>query len=230
MGASYAGSIINDCMMKGVDDVKIAVIQASSQKDKNLLLHQAVLKAVADDHHEVINFGVYEEETNVYSYIDIALLVSLLLDSGAIEFVITGCSSGQGMMLACNSLPRVLCGYVANPSDAYLFGRINDGNAVSFPLGLNFGWAGELNLQYTLDQLFSGSFGSGYPKQDAKRKQTDTKMLKQFNAITKRAMTDILPSLDAQLLRHVLHKENVYDYIRKHGTHQELLAMLPAYR
>ena len=26
------------------------------------------------------------------------------------------------------------------PSDAYLFGRINGGNAASVPLGLNFGW------------------------------------------------------------------------------------------
>lgn len=32
--------------------------------------------------------------------------------------MVTGCSSGQGMMLACNSLPGVLCGYVGSPSDA----------------------------------------------------------------------------------------------------------------
>lgn len=43
------------------------------------------------------------------------------------------------MMLACNSLPNVICGYVENPQDAFLFGRINNGNAVSIPLGLNFG-------------------------------------------------------------------------------------------
>ena len=48
------------------------------------------------------------------------------------------------MMLACNSLPNVICGYAENPQDAFLFGRINDGNAVSIPLGLNFGWAGEI--------------------------------------------------------------------------------------
>ena len=33
-----------------------------------------------------------------------------------------------------------------------LFGRINDGNAVSLPLGLNFGWAGEINLQSTIEK------------------------------------------------------------------------------
>ena len=50
----------------------------------------------------------------------------------------TGCSSGQGMMLACNSLPGVLCGFVQTPQDAFLFGRINGGNAVSLPLAASF--------------------------------------------------------------------------------------------
>ena len=32
------------------------------------------------------------------------MMISLLIESGAVDFVVTGCSSGQGMMLACNSL------------------------------------------------------------------------------------------------------------------------------
>ena len=52
-----------------------------------------------------------------------------------------------------------------------LFGRINDGNAVSLPLGLNFGWAGEINLQCTIEKLFADAFGIGYPPEDAERKR-----------------------------------------------------------
>lgn len=53
-------------------------------------------------------------------------------------------------MLACNSFPGVICGHVANPLDAYTFAQINDGNAISIPFALGFGWGGELNLEYIL--------------------------------------------------------------------------------
>mgnify|MGYP000987727413 CR=1 FL=1 len=115
----------------------------------------------------MLNFGIFEEENEQYSYVEIAILISFLIESGAVDFVVTGCSSGQGMMLACNSLPGLLCGYIETPQDAFLFGRINGGNVASLPLGLNFGWQGELNLQYTLDKLFDGEFGMGYPENEA---------------------------------------------------------------
>lgn len=161
--------------------MKIGVIQASSQKDKNQLLFECVKNSVRKKRYEVVNFGVFPHENITYSYIQTALNISMLLSSHAVDFVVSGCSSGQGMMLAANSLPGVLCGYVENPSDAFLFGRINNGNAVSFPLGLNFGWAGEINLQCTLDKLFEEPFGTGYPKQEAERKQKDAMLLKRIH-------------------------------------------------
>lgn len=206
--------------------MKIAVIQAGSQKEKNTLLYECVVKAVKNQESEVINFGVFPEEEDTYSYIEIALMISLLLESGAIDFAVTGCSSGQGMMLACNSLPGVLCGYVANPADAFLFGRINDGNAVSFPLGLNFGWSGEINLQSTLDKLFDGPFGSGYPLKDAERKRADTRKLKEMNVVTKRKLVEVLPKLDSELVLAAFQRKNVFDYVLKHGTNIELLDLL----
>lgn len=206
--------------------MKIAVIQASSQKGKNALIYDSVLKAVKDQNFKVINFGIYPEEDVTYSYIEISLMISLLLESGAVDFVVTGCSSGQGMMLACNSLPGVLCGYIPTPADAFLFGRINDGNAVSLPLGLNFGWSGEINLQCTLDKLFEGPFGSGYPEKDAERKKTDTRKLKEINAVTKKKMTDVLPKLDSELKSAVFRRKNVYDYILEYGTNKELMDLI----
>lgn len=206
--------------------MKIAVIQASSQKDKNKILFESVSRAVSHRKDEVINFGIYPEEQISYSYIETAVNISLLLESGAVDFAVTGCSSGQGMMLACNSLPGVLCGYVPTPSDAFLFGRINDGNAVSLPLGLNYGWAGELNLQYTLDKLFEAPFGTGFPPKDAERKIKDTKKLKELNHITKRKMLEVLPELDKDLAAKALNRECVFNYIMQHGNNTELLELM----
>lgn len=206
--------------------MKIAVIQASSQKGNNALLNSCVEDIVTAYGHEAINFGVFEHETVNFSYVQTALLISLLLESRSVDFAITGCSSGQGMMLACNSLPGVLCGFAANPSDAFLFGRINSGNAISYPLGLNFGWAAEINLKSTLEALFSSPFGEGYPKQDTLRKQKDTKIMKELNKITKRVLTDILPEMDKAFLQSVLERECVCKYVLENGHDKELNKML----
>lgn len=198
--------------------MKIAVMQASSQKDKNALLYRCAADAAGKQGHQAVNFGVFPEEGESYSYIEIAFLASLLLSSRAVDFVVTGCSSGQGMMLACNSLPGVLCGYVPTPQDAFLFGRINGGNAASFPLGLGFGWLGELNLQYTLEKLFQGGFGCGYPPEDAARKRRDTQLLQEVSAITKRGMGECFAQYPAELVQNALRKKNVVDYVKQHGS------------
>lgn len=200
--------------------MKIGVIQASSQVEKNDVLYQSV-KAV-NQKQEVINFGCFFNEKEQYSYVEIALEICLLISSQAIDFVVTGCSSGQGMMIACNSLPNLICGYCPTPQDAYLFGRINDGNVVSFPLGLNYGWAGEINLKSTLYQLFHEPFGMGYPQSQATRKIEDTKLLKKINYMVKKDMITVFEQLDNDLLNKVLHKDNVIDYILKYGKDERI--------
>lgn len=124
------------------------------------------------------------------------------------------------MMLACNSLPGLICGYIQSPADAYLFGRINNGNVASLPLGLGYGWAGEINLECTLQKLFNGPFGIGYPPEDAVRKQRDTQALKKMNAATKRSMTEALPFLDKTLVSKALQRDIVYDYIMANGLQE----------
>ena len=90
--------------------MKIAVINASSQAGKNEMLCETVKEHAKD--HQVMNFGCREDEEERYSYIEISILIGFLLSSGSVDFVVTGCSSGQGMMLACNSMPGVICGYL----------------------------------------------------------------------------------------------------------------------
>ena len=60
--------------------------------------------------------------------------------------------------------PKVLCGHVESPLDAYLFSQVNDGNCIALPFAENFGWGGELNLTYIFEKLFCTPGGGGYPK------------------------------------------------------------------
>ena len=206
--------------------MKVAIIHGSSQKDKNSLVDKILREILKGKDYEVINFGIFKDEDLEYSYVEIAMLISILLESKAVDFVVTGCSSGQGMMLACNSLPSIICGYVENPSDAYLFGRINNGNAVSIPLGLNFGWAAEINLQCILEKLFDEPFGVGYPKEEAKRKQKDANILKHMNYITKRELKNVIPKMDVDFMKKVLSRDNVFKYVMKYGQNNELKKLL----
>lgn len=219
-------------MSEGIEEgisMKIGIIQASSQREKNSIIEQCVKESIDAKKHEVINFGVYPDDDFECSYIETAFAISALLESKAVDFIITGCSSGQGMMLACNSLPGILCGYIENPADAFLFGQINDGNAVSYPLGLGFGWAGELNLKSTLQALFEKEFGGGYPEKDAERKKRDTLQLKQLNHMTKRTLIEILPYLEKEFILSLKKRTHVYDYIMENGTNLKLLEDLQKY-
>ena len=204
--------------------MRIAVIQASSQSAKNELIYSAVKKYAADA--EVINFGCFGNEETKFSYIEISILAGLLLSSKSVDLVVTGCSSGQGMMLACNNMPGVLCGYIPTPMDAYLFAQINDGNAVSLPLGEEYTWAGEENLDKTIARLFSEPFGQGYPKSEAERKLEDTKLLKSIRKSSQVKMTELLKTLEKPLLDKVLSKKDVVEYVLENGKDEGLALLI----
>lgn len=193
--------------------MKIGVIQASSQASKNRLLYETV-KKYAPKVAEVINFGCTPEEQESYSYVEISALIGLLLSRKAVDFIVTGCSSGQGMMLACNTMPGVLCGYAPTPKDAYLFVQINHGNAVSLPLGEAYTWNGVENFEKTIEAVFSEPFGQGYPKSEASRKQKDTELLKIIRQKSQIDMQELIEKLDPTFKESVFRKKNVMDYIQ----------------
>ena len=196
--------------------MRIGIIQASSQAAKNRLLSDTVKKYAVND--EIINFGCREDEPEQFSYVEISVLAGLLLASGAVDFIVTGCSSGQGMMLACNNFPGVLCGYAPSPMDAYLFVQINNGNAVSLPLGEEYTWTGYENFENTIAKLFSEPFGQGYPKSEADRKIKDTRMLKEIRSRSQRSAAELLDSLDRSFIEHIMQKQDVIQYILQHGN------------
>lgn len=182
----------------GVKIMKIAVVQASSQISKNNMLYSYTKKYAKDA--DVINFGCFLDDEEKYSYIEISILIGMLIDENVVDFVVTGCSSGQGMMLACNSMPGVLCGYAPTPKDAYLFAQINNGNAIYLPLGEQYTYIGEENLEMTLKALFSEPFGGGYPASEAQRKIADSKMLKEIRAKSQRELKEFLSEIDPLLI------------------------------
>lgn len=201
--------------------MKIAIIQATSQENKNELIYSAVKKHASES--DIYNFGCSGKDEGIYSYIEISVLIGLLLASKAVDFVVTGCSSGQGMMLACNSLPGVLCGYAPTPKDAYLFVQINNGNAISLPLGEEYTWNGADNLDKTIESTFLETFGQGYPKSESERKLRDTATLKRIKTKSQIEFIDLLDKLDEELINKILSKKDVVSFVLSDGADLRIL-------
>ena len=142
--------------------MKIALINENSQAAKNGIIEAALKKVVEPMGHEVVNYGMYAADDKAQlTYVQCGILAAILLNSGAADYVITGCGTGEGAMLALNSFPGVICGHVEDPVDAYTFAHVNDGNAVAMPFAKGFGWGGELNLEYCFEKLFGFGHGQG---------------------------------------------------------------------
>lgn len=193
--------------------MKIALINENSQAAKNELICTTLKSVVEPMGHEVFNYGMYgAEDPNSLTYVQCGILTAVLINSGAADFVITGCGTGEGAMLAANSFPKVLCGHVTSPLDAYLFSQVNDGNAIAFPYAENYGWGGELNLQYTFEKLFCAPGGGGYPKERVVPEQRNKKILDAVKEVTHVDMVTILKNLDQELVKGALSGEKFQEY------------------
>lgn len=182
--------------------MKIALINENSQAAKNAVIENALRKVVEPMGHEVVNYGMYTaDDTAQLTYVQVGILTAILLNAGAADYVITGCGTGEGAMLACNSFPGVICGYVEDPLDAYTFAQINNGNAIAIPFAKGFGWGGDLNLEYIFEKLFCEESGQGYPRERAVPEKRNKKILDEVKLSTYRRLIDILPDLDRELVK-----------------------------
>ena len=189
--------------------MKIALINENSQAAKNALVEATLRKVVEPMGHEVVNYGMYAaDDAAQLTYVQNGILAAVLLNAGAADYVITGCGTGEGAMLALNSFPGVLCGHVEDPVDAYTFAHVNDGNAVAIPFAKGFGWGGELNLEYIFEKLFGFGHGQGYPKERVVPEQRNKKILDGVRAVAFRDLCDILRGLDRDLVRAAFAGEN----------------------
>lgn len=182
--------------------MKIALINENSQAAKNAVILAALEKVVTPMGHTVDNYGMYTaDDAAQLTYVQCGILGAILLNSGAADYVITGCGTGEGAMLAMNSFPGVICGHVEDPVDAYTFAHVNDGNAVAMPFAKGFGWGGELNLEYVFEKLFGFGHGQGYPPERVEPEMRNKRILDEVRLKTMRPLLECLPQLDESLVK-----------------------------
>ena len=183
--------------------MRIALINENSQAAKNDMIYSTLQKVADSKGFEVDNYGMYSADDKAQlTYVQNGILAAILLNSGAADFVVTGCGTGEGAMLALNSFPGVICGHVVDPSDAHMFMQINDGNAIALPFAKGFGWGAELNLTYIFEKLFEGEPGGGYPKERVVPEQRNKKILDEVRKVAfKDSLIDILKNLDQDLVK-----------------------------
>ena len=191
--------------------MKIAVINETSAADKN----RDILAALEGRGHAIINAGMSKTGAQPeLTYIHTGLLATLLLDLKRVDLVIGGCGTGQGFLNSVMQYPGVCCGLIQNPLDAWLFGQINGGNCISLALNYGYGWAGDINLKFIFDRLFSlKEFGKGYPPNRQESQQESIRRLQAVSSATHKSMAEIISSLDASVIQPVLAYPGVLELV-----------------
>ena len=177
--------------------MKIAVINETSAADKNADL----LAALEDRGHEIFNVGMIKcgaQPELLYTHT--GLMTALLLNLKRVDFVVGGCGTGQGYLNSAMQYPGVFCGLILDPLDAWLFTQINGGNCISLPLNKGYGWAGEVNLRFIFDRIFSVERGCGYPAHRKEPQQAAIKTLETVSGLTHRPFTEIIAVLPDDVL------------------------------
>ena len=205
--------------------MRIALINENSQAAKNALILEALRGVVEPMGHTVDDYGMYTAEDKAQlTYVQAGILGAILLNSGAADYVVTGCGTGEGAMLAMNSFPGVICGHVEDPVDAYTFAHVNDGNAVALPFAKGFGWGGELNLTDIFEKLFGFGHGQGYPKERVVPEQRNKKILDAVRAKTLRPLVDCLKDIDPELVRGAVAGEHFAELFFSHAKDEAIIA------
>lgn len=191
--------------------MKIAVINETSAAERN----KDVLAALEGRGHEIINAGMTKSGAEPeLTYIHTGLLSALLLNLKRVDFVVGGCGTGQGYLNSVMQYPNVSCGMILNPLDMWLFGQINGGNCISLALLVGYGWAGETNLKFIFDRLFSlEELGKGYPPHRQQSQQQSIQNLKDISVATHKPFAELISALDDKVIMPVLEYPGVKELI-----------------
>ncbi len=183
--------------------MKIALMMENSQAAKNAIVLEQLHTVVDPLNYPVYNVGMSDEKDHHLTYIHLGIMASLLLNSKAVDFVVAGCGTGQGAMMSLNIHPGVVCGYCLEPSDAFLFNQINNGNALSLAFAKGFGWGAELNVRYIFEKAFTtGERGQGYPVDRAAPQKANAGILNDVKkAVVKDNYLDTLRAMDQELVK-----------------------------
>lgn len=183
--------------------MKIALTMENSQAAKNAIILNELNSVAQTTGDEVFNVGMCDADDHHLTYIHLGIQASILLNSKAVDFVVAGCGTGQGAMMSLNIHPGVVCGYCLEPSDAFLFNQINNGNALALAFAKGFGWGAELNVRNIFEKAFnSGERGMGYPLERAEPQQKNAAILNDVKAaVVKENYLDTLKSIDQALVK-----------------------------
>jgi len=190
--------------------MRVGVINETSAGDKN----RDILAALEGTGHEIINAGMREKGTDPeLSYIHTGFLTGLLLNAGRVDFVIGGCGTGQGYLNSAMQYPNVFCGHVMTPLDAWLFPQINGGNCISLALAQGYGWAGNENVNFIVERLFSVERGGGYPSHRREPQKAYRIELETLSGSVHKSFPEIVKALPAAMVRHALRYPGVLDIL-----------------
>ncbi|OCH14307.1 RpiB/LacA/LacB family sugar-phosphate isomerase [Aliivibrio sp. 1S128] len=206
--------------------MKIALTMENSQAAKNSIVLNELLTVTAQSNDEVFNVGMSDDQDHHLTYIHLGIQASILLASKAVDFVFTGCGTGQGAMMSCNAHHNVVCGLAIEPSDAFLFTQINNGNALALAFAKGFGWAAELNIRNIFEKvLLSGcECGQGYPIERALPQQQNAAILNQVKlAVAKDNYIDALKSMDPELVKTAVMGERFQACLFNNAENQEIV-------
>ena len=190
--------------------MKIAMINEFSQAAKNDIVVSVLKEVVEPMGHTVYNTGMTTAEAPLQlgepgylTYLNIGVQAALLLNSGAVDFVVTGCGTGQGALMACNMMPGVVCGYCIEPSDAYLFLQINNGNALSIPYAKGFGWGADVNMKNIFNIAFGSPKGMGYPNEPGRKESQNRNAAKlvEVKAAVAKPLVEALSAMDQDIVK-----------------------------
>ena len=172
--------------------MRIAVINETSAADKNA----DILAALEGRGHEIINAGMTKNGAKPeLLYTHTGLMSAILLHLKRVDFVVGGCGTGIGYLNSVMQYPGMFCGHILNDLDAWLFMQINGGNCVSLALNQGYGWAGDVNLKFIFDRLFSVERGCGYPAHRKEPQKAARLKLEEISALTHRPLAEIIAIL-----------------------------------
>lgn len=202
--------------------MKIALMNEFSQASKNATVLKELQDVAGELGHTVYNTGMSDDNDHRLTYIHLGIMGSLLLNSKAVDFVVSGCGTGQGALMSLNAYPGVTCGYCIDPADAFLFAQINNGNALAIPFAKGFGWGAELNIRYMFEKAFTGVKGQGYPPERKESQVANAGILNQIKAATGKAFLDGLKAIDPELVKTAVSGERFQACFFEHSQDQEL--------
>lgn len=182
--------------------MKIALMMENSQASKNPIVLKELQAVAGEKNFPVFNVGMSDENDHHLTYIHLGIMASILLNSKAVDFVVTGCGTGQGAMMSLNAHPGVVCGYCIEPTDAFLFAQVNNGNALALAYAKGFGWGAELNVRYIFEKAFTGVKGEGYPVERKEPQVRNAGILNQVKAaVAKDSIVATLRAIDPELVK-----------------------------